>query len=105
MLTQKQKDFPYISIFKVSTGEEIICKVVGASPMTWTIEQPLCMVATQKGMQFAPFLMMADPKAQINISKSAVVANSDAVAELEGQYESVTTGIALPQKSSIVAPR
>jgi hypothetical protein len=102
MLTQPQKDFPYISVFKVSTGEEMICKVVGEMPMAWLIEQPLCMVAIQKGMQFAPFLMMADPKKALPLNKASVLVKTDPVAELEGQYESVTTGIALPQKGSII---
>jgi hypothetical protein len=102
MLVQKQNDSPYIAVFKVSTGEEFVCKVADETTDTWVIEHPLCMVATQQGMQFAPFMMMVDPKGRLSLSKSMVIVKADAITALESQYESITTGIALPKKSSII---
>lgn len=102
MLLQKPKDTPYIGIFKLSTGEEIIATVTEDTPTVLTIKNPLCMVATQKGYQFAPLLMMADPGKPMSLNRSLIVVSTQAPTELEGQYESITTGIALPQKSSII---
>jgi hypothetical protein len=102
MLTQKQKDTPYIGVFKLSTGEEVIASVVEETSAGYVIKNPLCMVPTQKGYQFAPLLMMADPSKPVTLNGSLVVATTQPVTELEGQYESLTTGIALPQKSSII---
>ena len=102
MLTQKQKNTPYIGIFKLSTGEEIITNVVEETSSSFMIKNPLCMVPTQKGYQFAPLLMMADAEKLVSLNKASVVATTLPVVELEGQYESITTGIALPQKSSII---
>jgi hypothetical protein len=102
MLKEKQKNTPYVGIFKLSTGEEIIANVLEDSLLSFQIKNPLCMVPTQKGYQFAPWLMMADAGKSLSLNKSLVVANTTAVVELEGQFESVTTGIALPQKSSII---
>ena len=102
MLTQKQKVTPYIGVFKLLTGEEIITTVVEDTSTAFVIKSPLCMVPTQKGFQFAPLLMMANSDKPIMLNKSSVVISTTPVTELEGQYESVTTGIALPQKSSII---
>lgn len=102
MLTQKQKETPYIGVFKLSTGEEIITNVVDETATSFMIKNPLCMVPTQKGYQFAPLLMMADADKPVSLNKALVVASTLPVVELEGQYESITTGIALPQKSKII---
>jgi hypothetical protein len=100
MLLDKQKTMPYIGIFKMPTGEEVIAKVTADTDTYYSVKNPLCMVASQKGYQFAPYLLMADPEKPINIPKPIITA--DPVAELAGQYESVVSGIALPQKSSII---
>lgn len=102
MLTEKQKDTPYIGVFKLSTGEEVIANIIDITSTSYVIKNPLCMVPTQKGYQFAPLLMMADPGKQVTLNRLLVVATTQPVLELEGQYESLTTGIALPQKSSII---
>lgn len=102
MLLQKQKQTPYIHIFKLSSGEEIITKVVQETDTHFMIDKPLMMVMGQRGLQFAPFMMMVDQEKPLALPKDKVVIDANALPELEGQYESVTTGIALPQKSSII---
>ena len=57
---------------------------------------------TEKGIQFAPFMMMADPGKPFSLNKSNIVADATPVEKLLTQYESITTGIALPQKSKII---
>jgi hypothetical protein len=98
MLTQK---LPYISIFKTNSGEEFIAKVLEETLTGFTIEKPLCMVSTQKGFSFAPFLMMADPEKNILVPKPVV--QGSPAPQLQQQYESAVSGIALPQKSSIIS--
>lgn len=93
---------PYIRIFKLSTGEEIIARVVSEETTEYLIEKPLQMAMGQRGLQFAPFMMMVDPDKKIGLKKDKIVADAPPVKEIEGQYESITTGIALPQKSSII---
>lgn len=102
MLTQKQKETPYVHVFKLSTGEEIIANVIEETLTTFVVKNPLQMVMGSRGPQFAPFMMMADTGKPIPLSKAFIVTNVSPVAELEGQYESITSGIALPQKSSII---
>ena len=100
MLIPKQQTTPYIAIFKLSSGEELVCKVVNEDAVSYTVSKPLTIGQTPKGVQFVPVLMLADPDKHVTIPKPVICGTP--TSELESQYESVTTGIALPQKSSII---
>jgi len=95
MLTQK-KELPYIAIFKTGSGEEFIAKVIDETMIAFTIRSPLCMVSTEQGMRFAPYMMMADPDKPINVPKP--VTTGVPPLKLEEQYEQVLSPIALPPK-------
>ena len=100
MLLQKQQTLPYISVFKISSGEEFITKVVSETDTSYTISKPLCMVGTDRGFQFAPFMMMADMDDDIIIPKPVIQGKPSKL--LLEQYETSTSPIAMPKKSSIV---
>lgn len=102
MLLQKQRETPYIHVFKISSGEELIAKVTKEDEDGYTIDHPLTMAMGQRGLQFAPFMVMVDPDKSLVLRRDKVVADAAPLKELESQYESITTGIALPQKSSII---
>ena len=99
MLVPKQT-IPYIAVLKLSSGEELVCKVIEEDAVSYTVSKPLTIGQTPKGVQFVPILMLADPDKNVKIPKPVICGIP--TAELESQYESVTTGIALPQKSSII---
>lgn len=92
MLKQPTQDFPYISIFKTQSGEEFIASVVEETMMAYTVKNPLCMLATEKGFQFAPFLLMADPEKPTMIPKPIIV--SVPQVKLAEQYQSAISPIA-----------
>lgn len=100
MLLQKPKQTPYITVLKLRSGEEIVCKVVEETATSFIVSKPLMLGQSAKGIQFMPLMMMADQEKNITIPKPVI--SGEAPAELESQYESITTGIALPQKSSII---
>jgi hypothetical protein len=102
MLKQQPRQTPFIAVFKLSTGEEIIATVKEETDTVYSLKNPLQMVMGQRGPQFAPWMMMADTNLTVDVKKASIVGETKPLAELEGQYESITTGIALPQKSSIV---
>lgn len=96
MIAQKPQDTPYIAIFKLGAGEEFIGKVVNETMIAYQIKNPLCMVATQKGLQFAPFMMMADPDKEITVPKPVITGIPDN--KLQAQYEQAVSPIALLKK-------
>lgn len=101
MLVQKQKSLPYISIFKTQSGEEFIAKVTEETMVSFTIEKPLSMVMGERGLQFAPFLMMADMEKSMTLPKPVITASPQQ--SVEEQYESVTSKIVVPKKQSIIS--
>jgi hypothetical protein len=94
MLAQKPKETPYIAIFKTGSGEEFIGKVVEETMLSYNVLSPLCMVATDKGFQFAPFMMMANGEEPVSIPKPIITGRPDK--KLEAQYEQILSPIALP---------
>lgn len=93
MLLTKPKEIPYIGLFKVGTGEEFIARVVEETSDFIKVEKPLCMVGTEQGLRFAPFLMMADPDKSINIPKPLI--SAEPASALLRQYEQATSSIVL----------
>lgn len=96
MLKQNTQDTPYISIFKTGAGEEFIGKVVEETMMSYHVKSPLCMVATQQGFQFAPFVMMADPDKPIVVPKPVITGIP--ASKLQEQYEQAITPIQLVKR-------
>lgn len=93
MLKQTQK-FPYVGIFKTATGDEFIARVTEETMYGYSVQKPLCMVSTEQGLRFAPFLIMADSEKDVNIPKPVITASP--APQLKNQYESAISGIALP---------
>ena len=100
MLLQKQT-LPYIGVFKLNSGEEFIGTVVEESMVSYTISKPRCLVQTDKGLQFAPLIMMADLEGTAVVPKPVITAAPNP--GLLTQYESLISGIALPAKSGIIS--
>jgi hypothetical protein len=101
MLVDK-KTTPFVAILKLTTGEEIIASIREVTDTEYMAKSPLQMVMSAQGAQFAPWMMMADPAKTVPIKRAYILAEAVANPGLESQYESITTGIALPQKSSII---
>lgn len=101
MLMHPKQEVPYIGVFKLSSGDEFISRVIDENALEYTFEKPRCLVPTQNGLQFAPLMMLGDVNANVIIPKPLIHTKpSDA---LLSQYESVISGIVLPKKSSIIS--
>lgn len=100
-MLKETKKTPYVAVFKIPAGEEFICKVIEETTDSYLVMKPLTIGQTQQGVQFVPIMMMANLEKNILIPKPVIVGTPSE--ELESQYESITTGIALPKKSSIIS--
>ena len=92
---------PYTAIFKTNSGEEFIANVVEENSNSFIVEKPLCMIAAGNGLQFAPFMMMADPDKAVTVPKPVITASP--AGSLESQYEQAISKIVLPKKSAIIS--
>lgn len=100
MLLQKPQTLPYTSVFKLASGEEFIGKVVDETITSYTISKPLCMVAADQGLRFAPFIMMGDFDEDLHLPKPVISTKPNK--KILEQYEESTATIALPVKQSII---
>jgi hypothetical protein len=92
MLTQKTKEVPYIGVFKTQAGEEFIGKVIEETMISYTVQNALCMVPTEKGLQFAPFMFMADSDKGVVVPKPMIAGTPPS--KLEEQYKTAVSPIA-----------
>jgi hypothetical protein len=100
MLLKKQNTVPFVGVFKIASGEEFIGNVVAETATSYTVSKPLCMVGTDKGFQFAPFIMMGDMDADVEIPKPVIQTTPNKM--IEEQYVTSTSVIAMPKKNSII---
>lgn len=87
------QSYPYITVLKLVTGEEVMTTLTSSDIMSVTASKPLCIVATPQGTQFAPFMVMANPDSVVKIYKSNILAESTPQHNLQKSYEDVTSAI------------
>lgn len=88
--------------FKLSSGEEIIGKVVSFSDKEVVVHRPFQLAATQSGLTLLPFLMMADDNLDPTFRYSSIVATYAPASSFKTAYESAATDLVLPQAKKII---
>lgn len=93
MLVEKKKEQSSIVAIKLTTGEEIIAKVVSDDDGLLVVNRPLSMVMaenpdnpTQTRVMFTPWMIAAD-KDNVSIRNTHVVAVTPARTDAAEQYE------------------
>lgn len=80
---------------KLSTGDEIVAKVVAADSNSKYIEvdKPLTVFPTENGIQMMMTLFTANPAIPMQLNKAAIVLITPARDEVKDKYLEATTGI------------
>jgi hypothetical protein len=92
MITKKYNNNDIVTI-KLSSGEEIICKVVEDNDNTMIISKPIALVVTPKGAAMTQFLMMQDMNETVELQKDHIVLLTKANKIASDQYIATTSGI------------
>ena len=92
MITKKYNNNDIVTI-KLSSGEEIICKVVEDNDNTMIISKPIALVVTPKGAAMTQFLMMQDMNETVELQKDHIVLLTKANKIAKDQYIATTSGI------------
>ncbi len=79
---------------KMASGEEVVGSYQDENETSYTIDKPVCLVPTQEGVGFAPF-MMTTQATSFTMNKSSVVSIAKTAEELAKNYTSTTTDIQL----------
>jgi hypothetical protein len=104
MLLSNNKKFSEgdVITIKLSSGEEVLGKLVSEDITTITLSKPLMIAMTQKGPAMAPILMTVNPEKNLSFSKSQITIIDESDKEIADQYTYQTTGIQPVSAGSIV---
>lgn len=88
---------------KLSTGEEIICKVTAITRSgDFQVSEPASIVPGQAGLQFIPFMFSIDKTEIITLSKDHVVMSASPSEAIKNKYVEIITGLKLPPEKKIL---
>ena len=94
-----------IIALKLVSGEEIIAKVVINDETTLTVQKPLTLIHTPKGLAMSQYILMQDMTVPVSIDKEKVIVMTKANTVASGQYTQTLSSIKKPtpeEKSSII---
>jgi hypothetical protein len=88
--------------FKLSSGEELIAKVIQSGVEFIQIEEPVSIAPSQQGMQMFPSIFTADPKGEFRLNSNSVVMYAETDDNIKDKYLEATTGIKVPSKKIVL---
>ncbi len=84
-----------ITTVKLVSGEEIIGRLVSKKDGTIVLSKPVQIIASQKGMGFAPLCISIDDASEFTFKDAHILFTATTRKELEEAYIKSTTGIQL----------
>ena len=94
MLIEKPYEVNDVVSIKLSSGEEIVGKLVEEGPEVVTISKPLMLAHTPQGMGLAPYMMTVDPeKTQLKFKERNIITITKTMDTMSKQYIQSTTGL------------
>ena len=95
MLIDKGISAGEVITLKLTSGEELVGKLVEETPTQYKLSKPLVIGHTPKGPGLMPYLFTVSPDKDIKILKTAVTVAESTDKEFANQYIQGTTGITL----------
>jgi hypothetical protein len=78
---------------KLSSGEELVGKLIDENPETVTLSKPLMLSMTQKGMGLAPYMFTVNPETNITFNEKNIITLTKTMETMAKQYIQSTTGL------------
>lgn len=82
-----------IVTLKLISGEEVIGKFISEDSQAVTLDKPLTLAMSQKGVGMVPLLMTVNPDNKLKINKQAITIMVHSDEEIGKQYTFQVTGI------------
>jgi hypothetical protein len=80
---------------KLTSGEELIGKMVEETDTTFKVSRPMVLTLNAKGIGMTPYLFTVNPNSDVSVYKTAIAASIGTDKEIADSYLSETSGIAL----------
>lgn len=102
LIQQPEYETDDIVTIKLTSGEEVIGKYIKSDDVSITLDKPLMLAMSQKGIGMAPVLMTVNPETTLKFNKLAIIVQAHSDEEVAKQYIYQTTGIQPVTNSKIV---
>jgi len=84
---------------KVTSGEEIICKLVEETDNVLIVSKPFALVpGGQGGLGMMPWILSINPDTKVTINKNTIMLNQKTDDGISKQYLEQTTGLTMVTK-------
>ena len=80
---------------KLTTGEEIIGRLVSQNDETVVLKKPMAFLRMQNSVGLMPFMATPEPNADIELPKKFIVVLTMCEKQISSQYVETTSGIKL----------
>lgn len=91
-----------IVTFKLTSGEEVITKIIEESDSYLEVSDPLSVAPNPQGMGLMPSMFTASHDGVVILSKATITMYALTEENIKNKYISATTGIELPSKKIVL---
>lgn len=91
-----------IYTLKLSSGEEVIAKVISIGENTLELSDPLSVAPNPQGMGLMPSMFTSDHEKSVTLNTSAVTMFCQTADQVRAKYIEATTGIVTASKKVLV---
>lgn len=88
--------------FKLSSGEEMVAKVLNTSDGFIEISEPVSIAPNQQGLGMVPSLFTSDMSGKFMLNTSTVAMYATTGEQIKMKYIEATTGLVVPEKKILV---
>lgn len=95
MLISKGVAAGEVVTFKLTSGEEVVAKLVEETETHYKLSRPMVLSMTQQGVGMMPYLFTVSPDAEVRLNKSTITMAEATDKMFADQFLQSTTGIKL----------
>lgn len=88
--------------FKMSSGEEMVAKVLNATDSFIEISEPVSIAPNQQGLGMVPSLFTSDMSGKFMLNTNTVAMYATTADQIKMKYIEATTGLVVPEKKILV---
>jgi hypothetical protein len=88
--------------FKLSSGEEVIGKVIEVTATTLLLSEPLSVAPNHQGMGLVPSMFTAEHDKPVTLNTNTVTMHCETADAIRMKYIEATTGIATTSKKIVL---
>ena len=101
LLSKGYQDGDIVS-FKLSTGDEIVARIISTDSDSFEISKPCTVMPSAQGMGLIQSLFTADADVNVRLQKQHVIMHAPSIDQMQKHYIKTTTGIEPVTRGSII---